>query len=87
MPRVIVQRPLRWDTVTYPAGVAVDMPDEILTSLPSGTVRMMDSPATYQVMPPPAPPEPRQAAASVIGSAPPKPIAPPKPATATPEKK
>jgi hypothetical protein len=66
MPRVLVERPLKWDDKEYPPGVSVDMPERILNSLPPGTVRTMPNPQNYPVHAPPTPkaPEAKGAAPS-----------------------
>lgn len=59
MPRVIVDRPLRWNKKDYPPGVAVDMPDEVLDSLPDGVVHQMTPDTPVVLMQPPSEPETR----------------------------
>jgi hypothetical protein len=56
VPRVLVNRNLKWNDRSYPPGVAVDMPEDIIASLPEGTVRAMPRPENYPVHEPPSPP-------------------------------
>lgn len=44
MARVILQSPLKWDGTLYPAGFAVDLPDDLLDGLPAGVFRPLDVP-------------------------------------------
>jgi hypothetical protein len=65
--RVILQGTLKWNGTVYPAGFAVDLPDDLLPTLPPGLVRPPDTAVPVYVPPPveePAPaaatsPEPR----------------------------
>jgi hypothetical protein len=58
MPRVIVQRNIRWNGETFEPGVSVDMPDNVLKKLPPGVVRAMDVPTEipHREAPKPKPP-------------------------------
>jgi hypothetical protein len=59
MPRVVVDRTLRWNHETFPPGVAVDMPQDVLETLPDGVVHLMSPDVPVMVMPPPPDTPPR----------------------------
>lgn len=54
MARVILLRNLKWTGTHYPAGFAVDLPDDVLATLPDGTVRPLDTTVPVYVPPPPS---------------------------------